>query len=127
MPRLVTLLQWAIGILGVLLIYASLSYETEDGKIQNLLEEWWIRVSDYRNQLLSRHVAFIKMLASVTTNIFNKLFGVSLVSLQALGVSICYSFICLGLLGLVLLKTEPGTKLTAGGLIWQIVEGVSWA
>jgi len=63
MPSFLTVLHWAIGVLGVLLIYLSFSYETEDGKIQNRLEEWWIRVSDYRNQLLSRHVAFIKMLA----------------------------------------------------------------
>lgn len=126
MPRFLTILYWTIGITGVLLIYASFSYETEDGKIQNRLEEWWIRVNDYRNQLLSRHVAFIKMLASVTTNIFDKLFGVSLVSLQALGVSVCYSFICLGVMALVIRQVEPDTKITVVGSIALIAEGVIW-
>ncbi len=39
---------WSIGAAGVLLIYASLSYETEDGRIQSLLELWWIKVDDYK-------------------------------------------------------------------------------
>jgi hypothetical protein len=126
MSRVLTLLQWAIGVIGIVLIYLSFSYESEDGKIQNLLEEWWIRVNDYRHQLLSRHVAFIKMLASVTSNIFDKLFGVLLVSLQALGVSICYSFICLGVMALVVRQVREDAKITVGGSIALIAEGVIW-
>src|SRR2546423_9241881 len=105
------LFWWSIGAAGVLLIYASFSYETEDGTIQSLLELWWIKVDDYQKLSLSRHVAFIKMLATVVTYIFDRLFGVRIFSLQAFGVSICYSFLCTGVAGLVLRKVYDETHL----------------
>ncbi len=46
---------------SLLLIYASLSYETEEGKIQGRFGKWWIRVDDYRQQALSWHVALLKL------------------------------------------------------------------
>ena len=36
---------------------ASFSYEDEEGKIQSRLEEWWIRIDDFKRQALSSHVA----------------------------------------------------------------------
>ncbi len=59
------LLPFISGCAGILLIYASLSYETEDGKIQSLLEEWWIRIDDLRQKVISFHVAFMRVLASL--------------------------------------------------------------
>jgi hypothetical protein len=119
-----SILWWSIGVAGVLLIYASLSYETEDGKIQNLLELWWVRVDDFRQQALSRHVAFMKMLASVMTTIFDRLFGVRIFSVQAVGVSICYSFICTGVLSLILRRLAPVSNIRLSDALGMIVEGV---
>jgi len=62
----------------------------------------------------------------VTTGIFDKLFGTSLVSLQALGVSVCYAFICLGVMALVIRQVREDAKITVGGSISLIAEGVIW-
>jgi len=75
MSLVLTFLKLTSVVLGVLLFYASLSYETEDGKIQNLLEEWWIKVDDYKKLAISKHTAFIKALASLVTSIFDGTFG----------------------------------------------------
>lgn len=54
-------LRVALCSAGILLIYASLAYETEDGKIQSLLEEWWVRVDDLRQQALVWHIAILRL------------------------------------------------------------------
>jgi hypothetical protein len=42
--RYLILTFWtAVGLAGILLVYAALSYETEDGKIQSVLEDWWLK------------------------------------------------------------------------------------
>lgn len=124
MLHILSLLFWySVGTAGVLLIYASLSYETDEGKIQSLLELWWIKVDDYRQQSLSRHVAFIKMLATVVTNVFDRLFGDRLISVQAFAVSIGYSFVCMGILALIVRKFDPTPKITLSDGLWLIVEG----
>lgn len=105
---------------GLLLFYASLSYETEEGKIQNLLEEWWIKVDDYRQQALSKHIAFLKMLALVSTRILDQLFGPSLLSLQAVGVSLCLCSVCLGVLALIMGRMEPRPELSVSSSLWII-------
>jgi hypothetical protein len=120
---LTLIFQWSMGIIGVLLIYASLSYETEDGKIQNLLELWWVKVDDFKKQALSRHVAFIKTLASVLTAIFNRLFDTRTFSVESLGVSICYSFVCVGLLALLLRKVSANSKLEIPAIASMIAFG----
>lgn len=125
MPHFLTLiLQWSSAILGVLLIYASLSYETEDGKIQNLLELWWIKVDDLKKQALSWHLAFIKALASVVTSIFDRLFGGRIYSIESLGVSICYSDVCLAGLSLLVSKLSPNIPLGPPGIISMVAFGV---
>ena len=105
---------------GVLLFYASLSYETEEGKIQNLLEEWWIKVDDYKRQALSKHIAFLKTLAAVSTRILDQLFGPSLISLQAIGVSLCLCSVCIGVMALILGGIMPHKDLSISSSLWII-------
>lgn len=105
---------------GLVLFYASLSYETEEGKIQNLLEEWWIKVDDYQRQALSKHIAFLKMLALVTTRVLNHLFGPSLLSLQAVGVSLCLCSVCIGVLALIMGRINPRPELSVSTSLWII-------
>jgi hypothetical protein len=100
-------LRFVLGSAGVLLIYASMSYETEDGIIQSRLEEWWLRIDDLRQQAISRHLAFIKVIASVTTGVLDRLFGVRMFSVQSLGVSACYSVVCIGVAISLYLRFTP--------------------
>ncbi len=105
---------------GVLLFYASLSNETEEGKIQNLLEEWWIKVDDYQRQALSKHIAFLKLLGSVSTRVFDQLFGPSLLSVQAIGVSLCLCSVCIGVLSLIIGRVSPRPELSATSSLWIV-------
>jgi hypothetical protein len=102
-----SIFPWILGGLGVLLVYASFSYEDEEGKIQSRLEEWWIRIDDFKRQALSSHIAFMKVLASVLTSFLDRLFGVRLFSLQSFGVSMCYSIFWLGIFLMIAVKLNP--------------------
>src|SRR6266404_2675641 len=124
MSPILTFLKLTSVVVGVLLFYASLSYETEDGRIQNLLEEWWIKVDDYKKQAISEHTAFIKALASLVTNIFVKVFGTRIYSVESLGVSICYSDVCLGLLSVLLSKLSPTTPFRVSDIASLITFGI---
>jgi hypothetical protein len=124
---LILVLRVAIFFSGILLIYASLSYETEEGKIQSRLEEWWIRVDDYTQQALSWHVALLKTLASVTSVILDQLFGPRLFSVQSIGVSLCLSSVCIGILSLVVGRINPNPNLTVSSSVWLIVTSGAYA
>jgi hypothetical protein len=77
---------------GASFLYASVFlYEPERGKIQNKLEEWWVRVADMRSSLLSVQVVFLGQLAIVAGRGFDRLFGKELFSHQAFYVSGAYS------------------------------------
>ena len=102
-----SVLPWMLVAFGVLLVYASFSYEDEEGKIQSRLEEWWIRIDDFKRQALSSHIAFMKVLASLLAGFLDRLFGVRLFSLQSLGVSICYSTFWIGIFLWVATKLNP--------------------
>ncbi len=119
------LVLWiSLGSAGVLLLYASLSYETEDGKIQSLLEEWWVRIDDFRQGAISFHVAFMKVIASVMTRFMDRLFGNRMLSLQSFGVSACYSIVWIGLAILILSKLNPKSQSETSHLVWLIVFGL---
>jgi hypothetical protein len=89
---------------GLLLIYVAIFlYEDEQGKIQNTLEDWWVKIDDLKRGALSRHTIFMQETARITNYGFNQLFGKKLVSLQALAVSACFSIASLGLAGLYMI------------------------
>lgn len=121
--REILTLSFRFGLLasGILLFYASLSYETEEGKIQNLLEEWWIKVDDYQRQALSKHIAFLKMLASVSTRVLDALFGRSLISVQSIGVSLCLCSVCIGVMSLIVGRIVPHKDLSVTSSLWMIL------
>lgn len=78
---------------GLLFIYAAVFlYEDEQGKLQNKLEDWWIRIEDTQRTMLSRHTNLMRYLAGVMTSVIDRLFGARLLSIQSVGVSICYSY-----------------------------------
>lgn len=52
-------------------------------RIQNRLEEWWIRVDDYRAGAVLRHTTFMVRIARLTTKALDTLFGSRLLTFRA--------------------------------------------
>jgi len=72
-------------------------YETEEGIIQNKLEEWWVVLCDAESRAVKKHAAFVAGVAALASHLFDRLFGQKLFSLRALGVSGRFSLASLGL------------------------------
>jgi hypothetical protein len=65
----------AIGIatlvLAALLLYSSaFLYEDEEGKIQNIVEGWWVRLREMESTALSKQAAFTRTVATVANSWF---------------------------------------------------------
>jgi hypothetical protein len=76
------------GIAGAVAMYAArFLYEDEQGRIENRLEEWWVRLDDQRNAAVSRHTAFMREVARFEDRGFDKVFGHKLFSVEAFGAS----------------------------------------
>lgn len=91
-PALTILGRILAGGAGALLIYASMFLcEKEQRGIKNTLEEWWIKITDAKEQAISLQTAFLKTVAEITSRGFNYIFGKRLFSLKAAAASICYS------------------------------------
>lgn len=73
---------------GVAVWYLITLRKSEEGKIEDYLQRVWNRVSQLRQRALSRHLAFINATAAAITSLFDRLFGLSILSLQSIGVSI---------------------------------------
>lgn len=87
-----TILRVLAGVAGALSLYAALFlYEDEQGKIQNKLEEWWVGLSDMQSEALSRHTGFMREVARLTTQGFDRLLGPRLLSPSVLMPSSFYS------------------------------------
>ena len=81
-----------IRALGVLFVCAALFlHENEEGRIQNKLEEWWIKLSDREKESRSRAAAFMQDVAESTGRGFDRLLGKRLLSLRFIFVSISFS------------------------------------
>ncbi|HEY6293057.1 MAG TPA: hypothetical protein VI455_16015 [Terriglobia bacterium] len=95
-------LRFLAGAAGLTSVYAALFlYEDEQGKIQNKLEEWWIRFDDEERAALSRHTAFMKEVARLGTRGFDLLFKDRLFSRYAFSVSFCFAVASLCLCAVV--------------------------
>jgi hypothetical protein len=76
---------------GLIVCLASLTYEDEEGRFQNKLEDWWITLDDRRTVSLPWAASFIQAIARLTGNCLDRLFGKRLISPQAVAVSIILS------------------------------------
>lgn len=96
MATLLVFAQVLSFVAGCILCYAALFlYEDEARAIQNVLEEWWVRVDDLRAVAVKRHIALLRISAEATTSFLDRLFGKRLVSLQAVAVSGTLSLVSL--------------------------------
>jgi hypothetical protein len=77
---------------GALLIAMStFLHETEEGAIQNKLDEWRVVLSETEPRAINRHAAFVAAVAGLGGRLFDALFGQRLVSPRSVGVSACFS------------------------------------
>ncbi|MFY9619268.1 MAG: hypothetical protein WAQ99_05610 [Pyrinomonadaceae bacterium] len=82
-----------LAVIGGLLIYvAAFLYETEKKKIQDTLEVLWISIDEKQKGAISWSVVFTQAVAQLTGSSLDRLFGHRIFSLQAIGVSLCYSY-----------------------------------
>lgn len=100
MPRVIVgILFFLLHALGAVFICAGLFlYEDEEGKFQNKVEEWWVRLSDTQSVSRSKVAAFMQGVARLTADGFDTLFGRHLFSLRLIPVSIYLSLASLFLL-----------------------------
>lgn len=103
-------------------MYAALFlYEPEQGKIENRLEEWWVRLDDQRDAAVSRHTAFMREVARLVGQGFDRLFGHQLFSVQAFGVSSALSMATYWAAQILLL---PLGRLVGESVATLVVDGV---
>lgn len=89
-------LKLVAGLLGSLFIYmAVFLYKDEREGIQNYLDEAWKELRKRQGIAISRHVAFMQTVATLTSRLFDWIFGERYFSLRALTVSICLSTLSL--------------------------------
>ena len=81
------------GLLGLFcLSIGFLIYEDEEQRIQNLLENCWIRLDNLRGHAISIQKGGVASIARVTSRVIDSLLGSRLFSLRALVASSCLSF-----------------------------------
>jgi hypothetical protein len=91
-------LQVCGSLLGGLLIYASLFlYESDQKRLQNRLEELWIRIDDRSKGADSASKSFATEISLVVERVFDRVFGPTLVSWRAVAVSSCFGIASLDL------------------------------
>jgi hypothetical protein len=101
-PVFLTLGRILLGMAGCLFIYCSLFlYETEEGRLENVLERWWRRVRVLRTHAVSLETAFLKVVAEITSRGFSLLFGDRLFGAKAIAASFCYSVAAVSLVVLI--------------------------
>jgi hypothetical protein len=100
-------------LLGLFFVLTSiLLYPNEDGRVQNILEDFWVRVDDYKKSAVSHHSQFMTHVAKFETQVFDKLFGPELFSVQALALSCCFSLFSVSLVQLIVLIPRIGDGLS---------------
>jgi hypothetical protein len=78
---------------GVVAFYVALFlHEDLEGKLQNRVEELWIKIDDRARITGNRAAALFNKVASVVTRTFDRILGQKLVSVQMVGVSSSYAF-----------------------------------
>jgi hypothetical protein len=84
-------------------LLASLTYEDEEGRFQNKLQDWWITLDERRASSLSWSGSFIQAVARLTGNCLDRLFGKRLISPRSVAVSILLSIASFFLAGSIIL------------------------
>ncbi len=88
---LIIILKSFFLLIGLMCLYlAFFSFEYEQIKIQNKLEEWWIKIDDKKEIFNVRLTKFLKWVSQLTTIVINKYFGNKIFSFQSAWVAFFY-------------------------------------
>lgn len=80
------------GILGGIFLWVAVfCFEDEEGKIQNILEKWWIQLDQSKKAAVSTETAFVQGVARLSSQFFDRIFGPRIVSSRAITVSLFLS------------------------------------
>jgi hypothetical protein len=102
------LLHTSIGLLGLVLLYlAFFLRESDEGKLQNRLEELWVRIDDLSRTALTKQAAFIQGVSGFVTSGFDRVFGRGLFSAKAIFASLCFSAAAIWLAVVLVESTMP--------------------
>ncbi len=102
---------------GGLLLYGSMFlYEDEQGKVQNRLEGWWVKLDDQGREVTSNYGLFLRRLSRLTSDRLDALFGDRLLTIQAFLVSFLLSLASVAASAPFWPSSEP--------LIWRVVEAL---
>jgi hypothetical protein len=89
------ILHFISGIVGVYLVYLTfVMTESTEGIWINRLEELWIQVDERNKSVGETTRALFSTVADKVSRVFNRIFGVRLISLRAIGTSGSLSFAC---------------------------------
>lgn len=80
-----------VGFAALLGYIALFMHEDEEGRLQNRLEELWVRVDDAQRSAITKQSAFLKGVLDLFNRGLNSLFGMRIFSLRAAAVTLCYS------------------------------------
>lgn len=95
--RFGTAMRIALIFLGVGTLYLLTIREDERGRIEDYISRLWDRIYKLRGRALSRHLTFLRVASTAITSFMDTLFGATLVSFQAIGVSVAFAFVSLNL------------------------------
>src|SRR6185369_7247966 len=84
---------------GIILCYVGFFiYEDEDAKVQNVLENWWVRIDDLKSTTVSIHLAFMKAAAGFASATLDRIFGARIISIRTISLTACLSLSSLNML-----------------------------
>ena len=73
------------------LIYLAFLSEDEEGRVQDRVADWWVRLDDARSASVSWAAAFLQEAARLTARVIDYVFGSRPISLRIIGTSYCFS------------------------------------
>src|SRR5258708_3939872 len=71
-------------------ICAFFLYEDEEGRLQNLLQELWVKIDDLSRSAIAKHMAFLKQTVILLNSVLDSLFGTDLISVRSIAATLAY-------------------------------------
>lgn len=97
---------------GLCFYIAFFLYENEEGKLQNKLEEWWVKISDAKSTSLSLQTRFMRHVSGLVCSWIDRIFGKQLFSFQSAGSSLWHSLAIFSFLFLLLAFSHKAGNIT---------------
>lgn len=117
-----TIIKIILGIVGLLFFCLGfLSFESEQTRLKDKLEDWWIRLDDKNKITNKKYIEFIRRISSLTTFIINKVFGEKIFSFQSAWVSVFYLHSMILLIGLFFTPLKDSLPYNEIYYIWLTI------